>query len=424
VATVALSQSGRANFQDQLSLCASGMDININFEIEPKLKATTSPFEYMDVLTRERSGFFEHQTAAAVTSHSRLKVIAYYLPQFHPIEQNDAAWGKGFTEWTNVARALPQFFGHIKPNIPADLGYYDLRLKQTIEQQCALAKHHGVHGFCFYYYWFGGMKLLDTPINILKNNPDIDFPFSIFWANENWTKRWDGMEQEIIVPQPHRLETDKTFIHDIFHYLADPRYIRIDGKPVITIYKANLISELAPMLAYWREFCVRKGLGEICVLISNATTNAAILYDAGIVDGIAEFPPHGHFVGARISPEKFPRFANPKFAGLVNTYSNLMTDYLSNQYMDRKVHRGVCVNWDNSPRRKEAGTIFAGSAPHFFQEWLAKAISASHPTIHNDTVIFINAWNEWAESAYLEPDRWMGHAYLNALGRQIQAFSL
>jgi len=220
-----------------------------------------------------------------------VKLIAYYLPQFHPIPENDEWWGPGFTEWTNVSQASPLFRDHYQPHIPGELGFYDLRLPEAREAQARLAREHGIYGFCYYYYWFAGRRLLERPLQEVLESGKPDFPFCICWANENWSRRWDGSEQEILVEQLHNEQTDVDFIRDVIPLFRDPRYIRIKGAPLLIIYRVSLIPEPSKTAARWREICAESGFPDIHLCMSETfglTEPRQYGFDSSV-----QFPPHG-----------------------------------------------------------------------------------------------------------------------------------
>lgn len=341
------------------------------------------------------------------------KLIAYYLPQFHPFPENDEWWGKGFTEWTNVTKAQPQFLGHHQPRLPADLGFYDLRLKDTIAQQCELAKSYGLHGFCFHLYWFSGQRLMERPLDIFLENKDIDFNFSICWANENWTRRWDGDESDVLIGQEHSFETDKNFIKDMKKYLVDDRYIKLDGKKIITIYRPSIIPNIKELIAYWREYCLSEPeIGDVMFIMAKSFDQKDP-YEFGF-DIAVEFPPHQ--LHTNISPIHPGNYLNQDFQGVVYSYGDVVdfkvSDYSSDK--DNSYIPTVFPSWDNEARKPGRGNIFHASTPTKYQEWLEAALVKGSKVINGETVAFVNAWNEWAEGAYLEPDRKFGHAYLES----------
>jgi len=325
------------------------------------------------------------------------QVICYYLTQFHEVPENNEWWGEGFTEWTNVKKATPIFEGHYQPHIPRD-GYYDLMNPQTFRHQIDLAKQYGIGGFCFYYYWFNGRKLLDKPLEMFLRDSSLDMPFCLMWANETWSRRWDGSENEILVQQRHNAEDDIAFIASLKPYLLDPRYIRIEGKPLISVYRLDLFQDIAATVMRWREWCRENGIGELYVV--NTLTRGS--QDHTSFDCALEFPPHGVqsndlFVDPAPTPVQ-------NFSGKIYNYKGLVCG-------DKpfKVFKCVCPSWDNTPRRGKAAHIFYGSTPEMYRERLLASFKKSH---HN--TVFINAWNEWGEGAHLEPDIKFGDAYLRA----------
>ena len=344
-----------------------------------------------------------------------VKLIAFYLPQFHPIPENDQWWGKGFTEWTNVAKAVPQFVGHYQPHLPGELGFYDLRVPEVQRRQVELAKKYGIYGFCFYYYWFDGKKLLDRPLKQFVSDPHIDFPFCLCWANESWTRRWDGLDQEILVAQNHSLEGDARFIEDILPYLQHPRYIRIQGRPLLLVYRAHHLSDPKAVTQRWREFCKNKGVGDPYLV---AVQSFGFFDDPQTLgfDAAVEFPPHLPLNSADIPPVNTGiRFLNPGFEGRVYNYENLIQYMLQKPKPSLRLFRTVMPGWDNTPRRLNNPTIFVNSSPELYKMWLSRVADETYKNYPAaERFVFINAWNEWGEGNHLEPDRKFGYAYLQA----------
>ena len=344
----------------------------------------------------------------------RVRAIAYYLPQFHPIPENDAWWGAGFTEWTNVTRARPLFDGHYQPHLPADLGFTDLRLPEVREAQAALAREHGLHGFC-YYYSFGGKRLLDRPLREMVESGKPDFPFCICWANESWSRRWDGAEAEVLVAQDDSDAFYRGFIHEVLPILRDPRYIRVDGKPVLLVYRIGRMPDAAGVAAAWREAAVAAGLPGL-YLCSVQSHDPNLDPSRFGWDAAVEFPPspwHGRVVDPRSLPG-----LDPDFTGTVFDYPDLVTRYLQREVPRYRLLRGVMTSWDNTARRGPAAYLFQGATPGEYETWLRATVAWTEAHVPpSERLVFVNAWNEWAEGAHLEPDQRHGRAWLEATAR-------
>ena len=342
-------------------------------------------------------------------------LYAFYLPQFHPIAQNDEWWGEGFTEWTNVRPTKPLYEGHYQPHEPdpkGKLGYYDLRdTSEVMSKQIELARKYGVEGFCFYFYWFAGERLLETPLLNLLEDKELDVPFCLCWANENWSRRWDGRESDILMAQNHSTKDDLAFISYISKYLKDPRYRRIDGKPLLIVYRPIELPNAKATAKRWRDWCRKNGVGEIYLAYTQSFENNDPR-DYGF-DGAIEFPPNNS-APPDITDQVIP--LSDDFDGTVFDWDIFPTRSDNYNTPEYPLFRTVCPAWDNTPRRKQAGTVFAGSTPARYQHWLANALADSEARIEDteNRLIFINAWNEWAEGAHLEPDARYGHAYLAA----------
>lgn len=350
------------------------------------------------------------------THNPDVKAIAYYLPQFHPFKENSEWWGEGFTEWTNVARARSRFDGHYQPHLPRDLGFYDLRLKETLVAQANMARNAGLEGFCFYHYWFNGKRLMEGPANMLLANDDIDLPFCLMWANENWTRTWDGLENDVLMAQDYLDEDDEAFVADIARHFADERYITLDGRPIFFIYRPGIIPNAKEKIALWRTmFNDNHGFDPIIYMAQAFDDIDPRVY---ALDGAIEFPPHKVAAGLDSRAQSLT-VTDLDFMGHYPSYDEMVERSINDTSFDYDVIKAVTPMWDNEARKPNKGMGFIGSTPEKYQNWLASIVdfSKKNPVQGSHSLVCINAWNEWAEGAHLEPDQYWGSAYLNATYR-------
>ena len=350
-------------------------------------------------------------------------VVAFYLPQYHPIPENDEAWGVGFTDWFNVVRGRPFVRGHYQPHLPGELGFYDLRVHETRRAQAQLAADHRIDAFCYYHYWFEGRTPLSGPLDGLLMQPDPSLPFAICWANESWTRSWDGRSSDVIVPQRHSPEDDVAHIRYLLPALADRRYLCIDGRPLILVYRAALLPDPRRTADCWRTEMVRAGLPEpyLCRVENFAeerTDPRPLGFDAGV-----EFAPDFHCLGPRLGSRVIRKVA--AFAGVrrgvdrhqFHRYDDLVSNMSAKAQPAYPWHRCVTPSWDNTPRRKDSAIALVGATPAKYERWLRGVLGEARTT--GNRLVFVNAWNEWAEGAHLEPDARYGRAYLEATRRAV-----
>lgn len=365
-----------------------------------------------------RAEHFEEFAPPPAHVERRAKLLAYYLPQFHRVAENDAWWGKGFTDWTNLLRASPRFVGHLQPRVPRDLGFYNLEDPDVLRRQVAMAKAAGLEGFVFYTYWFNRHRLLEKPLELFLADESLDFSFCAMWANENWTRRWDGMEHEVLIAQQYLESDDEALVAHFARLFADKRYIRIDGRPLLMIYRAALIPGARGRIAQWREM-FRKPHGENPLIIMAQSLGEDYDPTPYGLDGAVEFPPHKiSQSAAHIEKELTP--LDPDFAATVHDYAAFAETALSLPVPDYPLIKTIVPGWDNDPRREGKGLVLHGATPALYQAWLEKLVDyAARNPFHGERIICVNAWNEWAEGAYLEPDLHSGAAYLNATARAV-----
>lgn len=346
-------------------------------------------------------------SAPALTT--RVQPIAFYLPQFHPTPENDEWWGKGFTEWNNVVTATAKFPGHEQPRRPSELGYYDLRTPGVMDAQIRLAKEHGLRGFCFHHYWMSGQKLLHEPLQHFLEL-DHDFGFCLCWANESWSRRWDGSDREILIEQKHRFEDDVNFIHDVLPMMRDPRYLTVNGEPMLIVYRISLLSDPTRVIDRWRQIAVEAGLPGLHVCMAE-TFDLHSPQDWGC-DSSVEFPPHNLKEILKREPEGL----DPRFSGLVVDYAQVVAHQLTLASAPYRRYPGAMLAWDNSSRKGREANIYAGFEPGTFELWLEHAAQRAEQEFpEGERYIFINGWNEWAEGSYLEPDYHWGRRNLEVV---------
>jgi len=371
---------------------------------------------------------------------SNLRSIAIYLPQFHPIPENDAWWGKGFTEWTNVAKAKPLFKGHYQPHLPADLGFYDLRLPEVRDQQAQLAREYGIYGFCYYHYWFNGRRILERPFKEVFESGKPNFPFMLCWANENWTRVWDGGEKNILLQQNYSEEDDRNHIRTLIPYFKDSRYIKIEGKPVFAVYRSTLLPNAHKTTDIWREEAQKEGLElYICRFESHGYIGKNFIEEGGF-DAAIDFQPFGNFFND-FRNKKIHAFANPSLPNRVKNKINRLAlktfkekeyrlllemqhkvwdykeyvDYVTQQPLpEYKWFPGIAPSWDNYARKKKNYFMFKNASPQAYMKWLKHIVDSYKPKSLEENFIFINAWNEWAEGNHLEPCSKWGLQYLES----------
>jgi hypothetical protein len=364
----------------------------------------------------------------------RARAIAFYLPQFHPTPENDEWWGRGFTEWTNVVAGTPRFKGHGQPHLPADLGFYDLRVPETRQQQADLARAAGIEAFCYYHYWFKGKRLLNRPLDEVLGSGAPDFPFCLCWANQTWSRAWSGREHDVLVRQDYDDADNAEHIAWLCEVFADPRYLRVEGRPLFAIYLPEDIPGVSRVLRQWRSACVdRIGVEPwFCGVHTGFSSLDTVGIRALGFDGVIEFEPNRrHFPGARnatghavsllqrmLPVAWYDALRQNRWLGKRNV--NTIVDDAA--YVDRTRQRApldgttypvVFPSWDNSVRRTSA-TIIENHDAELYRRWLDDAVSRVAERVPEHRLVFLNAWNEWAEGCHLEPDKRHGLAFLDA----------
>ena len=370
--------------------------------------------------------------ATAAQDGRRARLIAFYLPQFHPIPENDEWWGKGFTEWYNTAKAKPLFPGHYQPRIPADLGFYDLRVPETREAQAEFARNYGIEGFCYWHYWFAGKCLLERPFSEVLKSGEPKLPFCLGWANDSWTGTWHGCPDRMLIEQTYPGPKDEeAHFYALLDAFGDQRYITIDQQPVFVIYKPYRLPEPKRFVEHWKELALKAGLKGV-YFIGNTNSmqwrpeehgfDALIPHNPGITTHfiINRPPTAADEVCRKLTKKSVKELAKGLFPRPdVLLYERYIERALPPLRHDYDEFPCVVPNWDNTPRCGLQGFVLHNSTPELFKIHLREAAAQVAPRKPEKRVIFIKSWNEWAEGNYLEPDLEFGRAYLEVCSEEV-----
>lgn len=358
--------------------------------------------------------------------NNRVRAIAFYLPQFHPIPENDAWWEKGFTEWTNVVKARPLFKGHYQPQLPADLGFYDLRVPEVREAQAAMARQFGIEGFCYWHYWFHGRRLLERPFGEVLSSGQPDFPFCLAWANESWSRRWSGEDADILLQQTYSDEDDHEHAKWLATAFADSRYLRTKGRPLFLIYRPDRHPALASFLKVLRNTCLNREVPEPLVLGSDAHCPGVDARQFGCDSTLHAAPNLSALPLCFDETQPWLRLRRNLRFGLLSRFKRIYTydEAMTRMWDATPAHEhypSFFVGWDNTARRGGESIVVTNSTPDRVYHWLTRYLAVHAKSPETDGVIFLNAWNEWAEGMHLEPDQRYRHAFLEAVSAAIRS---
>lgn len=351
-------------------------------------------------------------------SSSPARLIAFHLPQFHPIPENDEWWGKGFTEWTNTGKAKPLFPGHDQPKVPTDLGYYDLRLPEARKAQADLARKYGVEGFCYYHYWFGGKRLLERPVNEIIASGEPDFPFCLCWANESWTGIWHGAPRRMLMEQTYPGEADhRAHFEYLLTAFRDKRYITVDGRPMFVIYRAWQIPDVKAVLDLWNALADEAGIPHpfyVCVRTPDLDWNP--LEHGFSATVTPSMPRIRHWISWAEPVARLRKYWKDKRKlPHIFQHAEVMDQMLAEHVSGGNDYPCVIPNWDNTPRSGSRGVVLQGSTPELFRGHLRRALDRVKDNRPEERIVFVKSWNEWAEGNHLEPDLRFGHGYLEVV---------
>lgn len=363
------------------------------------------------------------QEKIIVPNITRARTIAFYLPQYHPIPENDEWWGTGFTEWTNTARAKPLFRGHQQPNIPADLGFYDLRVPEARAAQAALARAYGIEAFCYWHYWFAGERLLERPFQEVLRSGEPDFPFCLGWANHSWKGVWYGAPDRTLQAQTYPgLQDHQAHFYTLLGAFADPRYLTVDGKPFLLVFRPQEIPGCEKVVEFWRKLADKAGLkGLHLVGVGNSAWSPEKYgFDAFTVSTMPKPNALRRLIGSRrLTKELFLRCNSAPLD--VYSYERVARTFVLSEPPGREYYPCILPNWDNTPRSGKQGCVLQGSTPALFRQAVRQAVAKVQHLPEQHRFVIVQSWNEWAEGNYLEPDFRHGHGYLQALKAEIVA---
>jgi lipopolysaccharide biosynthesis protein len=350
------------------------------------------------------------------------RVIAYYLPQFHPIPENDEWWGRGFTEWTNTAKARQLFKGHYQPHIPADLGYYDLRLPETRDAQAAMARKYGVEAFCYYHYWFAGRRLIERPFNEVLASGEPDFPFCLCWANQTWTGIWHGAPNRVLIEQTYPgMEDHRRHFDTLLPAFCDKRYLKVDGKPMFMVYNLDELPDSDRVLEFWRELASKAGLPGLFLVAEHRLPDwdpKQHGYDAAVTISLWRWA--DKWVSWNQPVKKIRRkYRQLRGMPTVHHYEQVSDSIVTERTSGIENFPCVVPNWDNTPRSGSNGLVLHGSTPELFRRHLRRALDRMRDVPREHRIVFVKSWNEWAEGNHLEPDRKFGLRYLEVLREEL-----
>lgn len=365
------------------------------------------------------------QTPSHTTNNKKARLIAFYLPQYHPIPENNEWWGPGFTEWTNTAKAKPLFEAHYQPHVPADLGFYDLRVAETRTAQADMAREYGIEAFCYYHYWFGGKRLLERPFREVRESGEPDFPFCLCWANQTWTGIWHGEPKRVLMEQTYPgMDDHRRHFDYLLPAFLDKRYLRVEGKPVFVVYNPDELPDSPRVTELWRDLAVRAGLPGLFLMAVHESPDwdpKKLGFDAVI---ISRLPPR------RVYMKEWATWKNPlrkikywyadwKNLPTIHQYQYAVENVITKPRIGIESYPCVIPNWDNTPRSGANGLVLNGSTPELFRSHLQKAIQRVIDLPIDRRFIFVKSWNEWAEGNHLEPDLRYGHQYLEVVREEL-----